>query len=71
MRKLLGLFTTVAFVALAAPATAQNVKYFTLGAPTSVPVATTTINVTFKNIENGNSTFNSIGIKGSRRAVRR
>jgi hypothetical protein len=64
MRKLLGFFTTVAFVALAAPATAQNVKYFTLGAPTSVPVATTTINVTFKNIENGNSTFNSIGIKG-------
>ncbi|MBK6396608.1 MAG: hypothetical protein IPF73_19585 [Betaproteobacteria bacterium] len=33
IRKLLGFFTAVAFVAMAAPATAQNVKYFTLGAP--------------------------------------
>lgn len=64
MRKLLGFFTAVAFVAMAAPATAQNVKYFTLGAPASVGVATTTVNVTFKNIESGNSSFNSIGIKG-------
>lgn len=64
MRKLLGIFTAVAFVALAVPATAQNVKYFTLGAPASVGVATTTVNVTFKNIESGNSSFNSLGIKG-------
>ncbi len=64
IRKLLGFFTAVAFLAMAAPATAQNVKYFTLGAPASVAPATTTVQITFKNVENGNSSFNSIGFRG-------
>ncbi len=70
MRKLLGIFTAVAFVALAAPATAQNVKYFELkqtvpNPANAMPVTTTNVTVTFKNIDNGNSSFNSIGIKGT------
>ncbi len=70
MRKLLGFFTAVAFVALAAPATAQNVKYFELkqtvpNPANAMPVTTTNITVTFKNLDNGNSSFNSVGIKGT------
>ncbi len=64
IRRLLGFFATIAFVVLAVPASAQNVKYFTVGAPASVAVTATTVNLTFKNVDNGNSSFNSIGIKG-------
>ena len=54
MRKLLGFFTAVAFVAMAAPATAQNVKYFELkqtvpNPANPMPVTTTNVTVTFKN----------------------
>ena len=63
-RKVFAILAALAFAALAVPAAAQNVKYFTLGAPTTATVATTSIQVTFKNIETGNSSFNSIGIKG-------
>lgn len=64
IRRLPGFFAAIAFVALAVPATAQNVKYFTVGAPASVAVTATTVNVTLKNVDNGNSSFNSLGIKG-------
>jgi len=69
MRKVIGLLAAIAFAAFAVPATAQNVKYFelkqTVPNPTlKMPVTTTNVTVTFKNIDNGNSSFNSIGIKG-------
>ena len=64
IRRLPGFFAAIALVALAVPATAQNVKWFTVGAPASVAVTATTLNVTFKNVDNGNSSFNSLGIKG-------
>jgi len=65
IRKWLALVASIAVGTLAGQALAQNVKYFTLGAPASVGTTTTSVQVTFKNVENGNSSFNSIGIKGT------
>jgi len=69
MRKIFSLLAAIAFAAFAVPAMAQNVKYFELkqtfpNPANAMPVTTTSVTVTFKNIDNGNSSFNSIGIKG-------
>jgi hypothetical protein len=65
IRKWFGLVAAIVVGAFAMPVLAQNVKYITLGAPTSVSVSATSVQVTFKNVDNGNSSFNSIGIKGT------
>lgn len=65
IRKCLAVLSAFLLAMVAGGAAAQNVKYFQLGAPASAGVATTTIQLTFKNIENGNSSFNSLGMKGT------
>src|SRR6185295_15826290 len=65
LRSWLAALIALVFVTTMGAASAQNVKKFDLGAPTSVGVSTTTVQVTFKNLETGNSSFNSIGIKGA------
>jgi hypothetical protein len=70
MRKIFGIVAAIGFAMLAMPATAQNVKYFELkqtvpNPANAMPVTTTNITVTFKNLDNGNSSFNSVGIKGT------
>ena len=64
-------FLAVAFAAFAVPALAQNVKYFSLAqtsptspAPLTMPVTTTTVELTFTNIANGNANFSSFSIEG-------
>ncbi len=50
-------------LAIAAPAAAQNVKYFSLAAPATATTATTTIVLDYTNVANGNSTFNSVAVE--------
>jgi hypothetical protein len=65
IRLWLGAFLALAFAAVSGTIGAQNIKKFDLGAPTTIGVTQTTIAVTFKNLDTGNSSFNSIGIKGT------
>jgi len=65
LRPYVGALIALVFAAMTGTAAAQNVKKFDLGAPPTVAVSTTTIQVTFKNLDTGNSSFNSIGIKGT------
>jgi len=68
IRRFLGAIITLVFCVAMGSAAAQNVKYFELLVPTasqSIAVTTTSITLQFKNLETGNSTFNSIGIKAS------
>jgi hypothetical protein len=65
IRPYVGAFIALVFAAMTGTVGAQNVKKFDLGAPSTVAVTTTSIQVTFKNLDTGNSSFNSIGIKGT------
>ncbi len=65
LRPYVGALIALVLAAVTASAAAQNVKKFDLGAPASASTTTMTVQVTFKNLENGNSSFNSIGIKGT------
>ena len=65
IRSWLAALIALVFATTMGAAGAQNVKKFDLGAPASVGVTTTSIQVTFKNLDTGNSSFNSIGIKGT------
>lgn len=60
-RKVAGAVLALTLAAFAGAAGAQNVKYFDLFAPAGpIAVTTTTIDLTYKNVETGNSTFNAI-----------
>ncbi|HEX4885199.1 MAG TPA: hypothetical protein VFX05_13740, partial [Casimicrobiaceae bacterium] len=52
-----------AIASVALPGAAQNIKYFTLAAPATLAVTTTTVNVSFTNVENGNSSFNAVSVE--------
>ncbi len=68
IRKLVGFLLALSLATVAAPALAQNVKYFSLNFTTpnasNVTTTTTEIYLAYKNLETSNSTFNAVSVKG-------